>query len=84
MKNFKAIITTNKEAKVGQNQQKLIVNLPFSLEVEINKNDQIHNIQPRSFKDVDLFSKYHGRPRLLAFEELVIEMCSLYTEEDND
>ena len=41
MKNFKAIITTNKDEKVGQNQRKLVVNLPFELRVEIDKNNQI-------------------------------------------
>lgn len=61
MKNFKAVITTDKDAKIGQNQQKLVVNLPFKLEIEIDKNNQIHNIQPREFAGVDLFSKYHGR-----------------------
>lgn len=61
LKNFKAIITTNKDAQVGQNQQKAIVNLPFELEITIDKNNQIHDIQPRTFLGVDLFSKYHGR-----------------------
>ena len=61
MKNFKAIITTNKDAQVGQNQQKAVVNLPFELEITINKNNQIHDIQPRTFFGIDLFSKYHGR-----------------------
>lgn len=61
LKNFKAIITTNKEAQVGKNQQKAVVNLPFELEVTIDKNNQIHDIQPRTFRGVDLFSKYHGR-----------------------
>lgn len=61
LKNFKAIITTNKDAQVGQNQQKAVVNLPFELEITIDKNNQIHDIQPRTFFGVDLFSKYHGR-----------------------
>ena len=61
LKNFKAIITTNKDAQVGQNQQKAVVNLPFELEITIDKNNQIHDIQPRTFLGVDLFSKYHGR-----------------------
>ena len=61
LKNFKAIITTNKDAQVGQNQQKAVVNLPFELEITINKNNQIHDIQPRTFFGIDLFSKYHGR-----------------------
>ena len=61
LKNFKAIITTNKDAQVGQNQQKAVVDLPFELEITIDKNNQIHNIQPRTFLGVDLFSKYHGR-----------------------
>lgn len=61
LKNFKAIITTDKEAQVGRNQQKAIVDLPFTLEITIDKNNQIHDIQPRTFFGVDLFSKYHGR-----------------------
>lgn len=61
LKNFKAIITTNTDAQVGQNQQKAVVNLPFKLEITIDKNNQIHDIQPRTFLGVDLFSKYHGR-----------------------
>lgn len=61
LKNFKAIITTNKDAQVGQNQQKAVVDLPFKLEITIDKNNQIHDIQPRTFLGVDLFSKYHGR-----------------------
>lgn len=61
LKNFKAIITTNKDAQVGQNQQKAVVDLPFKLEITIDKNNQIHDIQPRTFFGVDLFSKYHGR-----------------------
>ena len=61
LKNFKAVITTNKDAQVGQNQQKAVVNLPFELEITIDKNNQIHDIQPRTFFGVDLFSKYHGR-----------------------
>ena len=39
LKNFKAIITTNKDAQVGQNQQKAVVNLPFELEITIDKNN---------------------------------------------
>lgn len=77
MKNFKAIITTNKEAQVGQNQEKLVVNLPFELEIEIDKNDQIADFYPRTLKGVDLFSKYHGRPRTLALMELAEEMINL-------
>ena len=61
LKNFKAIITTNNDAQVGQNQQKAVVKLPFKLEITIDKNNQIHDIQPRTFLGVDLFSKYHGR-----------------------
>lgn len=61
MTNFKAIITTNKDAQVGRNQQKAVVDLPFKLEITIDKNNQIHDIQPRTFFGVDLFSKYHGR-----------------------
>lgn len=82
MKNFKAVITTNKETKVGQNQQKLVVNLPFELEVEIDKNNQIHDIQPREFAGVDLFSKYHGRTMNWCYE-LVEEMKDLYNEQNN-
>ena len=77
LKNFKAIILTNKDAQVGQHQQKLVVNLPFELEVTIDKNNQIHDIQPRSFFGVDLFSKYHGRTMDWC-SDLVVEMRELY------
>lgn len=82
MKNFKAIITTNKDAQVGQNQQKVLVNLPFELEVTIDKNNQIHNIQPRTFHGVDLFSKYHGRT-VDWCADLAGEMLELYKEQVN-
>ena len=82
MKNFKAIITTNTEAQVGKNQQKVLVNLPFELEVTIDKNNQIHDIQPRTFRGVDLFSKYHGRTMDWC-SDLVEEMRGLHEEEIN-
>lgn len=82
MKNFKAIILTNKDAQVGQHQQKLVINLPFELEVTIDKNNQIHDIQPRSFFGVDLFSKYHGRTTNWC-SNLVQEMQNLYKEQIN-
>lgn len=82
LKNFKAIITTNKDAKVGQNQQKVIVNLPFEVEITINKNNQIHDIQPRTFFGIDLFSKYYGRT-MDWYLDLINEMCELYNEKIN-
>lgn len=82
MKNFKAIITTNTEAQVGKNQQKAVVNLPFELEVTIDKNNQIHDIQPRTFCSVDLFSKYHGRTMDWC-ADLVEEMRELREERIN-
>lgn len=82
MKNFKAIITTNTEAQVGKNQQKVLVNLPFELEVTIDKNNQIHDIQPRTFSGVDLFSKYHGRT-VDWCADLAEEMLELYKEQVN-
>lgn len=82
LKNFKAIITTNKEAQVGKNQQKAVVNLPFELEVTIDKNNQIHDIQPRTFRGVDLFSKYHGRTMDWC-ADLVEEMRELREERIN-
>ena len=82
MKNFKAVITTNKDAKVGQNQRKLVVNLPFELRVEIDKNNQICDIQPRSLMGVDLFSKYYGRTSDWC-EDLVKEIEDLQEEEIN-
>ena len=82
LKNFKAIITTNTEAQVGQNQQKVLVNLPFELEVTIDKNNQIHDIQPRTFRGVDLFSKYHGRT-VDWCADLAEEMLELYKEQVN-
>lgn len=82
LKNFKAIITTNKDAQVGQNQQKAVVNLPFELEITIDKNNQIHDIQPRTFLGVDLFSKYHGRTMDWC-SDLVEEMRRLHEEKIN-
>ena len=82
LKNFKAIITTNKDAQVGQNQQKAVVNLPFELEITIDKNNQIHDIQPRTFLGVDLFSKYHGRTMDWC-SDLVEEVRGLHEEEIN-
>ena len=82
LKNFKAIITTNKDAWVGQNQSKAVVNLPFELEITIDKNNQIHDIQPRTFRGVDLFSKYHGRTMDWC-SNLVEEMRGLHEEEIN-
>lgn len=77
MKNFKAIITTNKNEKVGRNQQKIVVDAPFNLKVEIDSNNQIADVQPHIFKGVDLLSKYHGRPYPLAINELANEMYDL-------
>lgn len=82
LKNFKAIITTNEDAQVGQNQRKVFVSLPFDLEVEIDKNNQIHNIQPREVAGVDLFSKYHGRT-LDWCSDLVAEVRELHNKHNN-
>ena len=82
LKNFKAIITTNKDAKVGQNQQKVVVNLPFELKITIDKNNQIHDIQPRTFFGIDLFSKYHGRT-MDWYSDLVEEIKELHKEKIN-
>lgn len=80
MQNFKAIITTNKEAQVGHNQEKIFIDLPLELEITIDKNNQIHDIQPRTFKGVDIFSKYHGRTSnyaVQAAKEIVEILLSL-------
>lgn len=78
MKNFKAIITTDNTKKVtGRNQELLLIKLPFELAIEIDKNNQIHDVQPRKFADVDIFSKYHGRTADW-YRELIEEMCDLY------
>ena len=82
LKNFKAVITTNVDAQVGQNQRKAVINLPFKLEITIDKNNQIHDIQPRTFFGVDLFSKYHGRTMDWC-SDLVEEMRGLYKENIN-
>lgn len=82
LKNFKAIIITNKDAQVRPHQQKLVVNLPFELEVQIDKNNQIHDIQPRTFLGVDLFSQYHGRTRNWT-ASLVQDMRDLYEKAIN-
>ena len=82
MKNFKAIITTNTEAQVGKNQQKVLVNLPFELEVTIDKNNQSHDIQPRTVLGGDQCSKYHGRT-VDWCADLAEEMLELYKEQVN-
>lgn len=79
MKNFKAIITTDEDVKVGQNQVKLVVDLPFKLKIEINKNNQIYDIQPREFAGVDIFSKYYGRT-VDWCADLIQEIEDLYNE----
>ena len=61
MKNFKAVITTNKDEKVGRHQRKIVVKFSIPLKLEIDKNNNICDMQPRIFNNIDLFSKYHGR-----------------------
>lgn len=82
LKNFKAIITTNRDVQAGWNQKRAVVELPFTLEITIDKNNQIHDIQPRTFFGVDLFSKYHGRT-LNWCSDLIKEMNELYEENIN-
>lgn len=83
LREFKAIITTNKEAQIKQHQQLIIVDLPFEMEVKIDKNNQIHDVQPRTFYGVDLFSKYHGRTKDW-YIDLEHDMLDLYFDNNNE
>lgn len=76
MQKFKTIITTKPELETSDSVIKL--NEPFDLRVVINKNNQIHDIQPRTYMGVDLFSKYHGREYNYV-NDLVFEMVDLHT-----
>ena len=76
MQKFKTIITTKPELETSDSVIKL--NKPFDLRVVINKNNQIHDIQPRTYMGVDLFSKYHGREYNYV-NDLVFEMVDLHT-----
>ena len=76
MQKFKTIITTKPELKTSDSV--LTLNEPFDLRVVINKNNQIHDIQPRTYMGVDLFSKYHGREYDYV-NNLVFEMVDLHT-----
>ena len=76
MKKFKTIITTKPELETSDSVLKL--NEPFDLRVVINKNNQIHDIQPRTYMGIDLFSKYHGREYDYV-NNLVFEMVDLHT-----
>ena len=76
MQKFKTIITTKPELETSDSVLKL--NEPFDLRVVINKNNQIHDIQPRTYMGVDLFSKYHGREYNYV-KDLIFEMVDLHT-----
>lgn len=76
MKKFKTIITTKPELETSDSV--LTLNELFDLRVVINKNNQIHDIQPRTYMGVDLFSKYHGREYDYV-NDLVFEMVDLHT-----
>lgn len=76
MQKFKTIITTKPELETSDSV--LTLNEPFDLRVVINKNNQIHDIQPRTYMGVDLFSKYHGR-EYDSVNNLVFEMVDLHT-----
>lgn len=76
MQKFKTIITTKPELETSESVLKL--NEPFDLRVVINKNNQIHDIQPRTYMGVDIFSKYHGREYDYV-NDLIFEMIDLYT-----
>lgn len=80
MQNFKKIITTKPELEANSNKSSSIYTLreSFDLRVVINKNNQIHDIQPRTYMGVDIFSKYHGR-ECDYVNDLIFEMVDLYT-----
>ena len=75
-------ICFNGVQKLYKEHPEAVVNLPFELEITIDKNNQIHDIQPRTFRGVDLFSKYHGRTMDWC-SDLVEEMRELHEEEIN-
>ena len=78
MKNFKALITTDANEQIGLEQKKVIIKqFPFYMRIQIDKNNQICDVQPRTFMGEDLFSKYHGRMRDWSFD-LVQDMKNLY------
>lgn len=53
---------------------------PYELEIWTDKNDQIHDIQPRTYKGVDIFSKYHNTPYKLTLSNIMEDMYQLYME----
>lgn len=77
MKNFKQVITTNKNLQVGKNQKKTVMKNKIDFTVSIDSNFQIADLQPRTYKDVDLFSKYHGRAGMLSVSDFIYELNNL-------
>ena len=57
----------------------------FAIEIQINRYNQIHDIQPRTFGGICLFDKYHGRQGEREVQNLILEATRLFVEsEDNE
>lgn len=56
----------------------------FAIEIRINRYNQIHDIQPRTFGDICLFDKYHGRQGEREVQNLILEATRLFVESEDD
>ena len=64
--------------------EKDIKNAPknFTIEIKINRYNQIHDFQPRTFGSVCLFDKYHGRQGEREVKNLILEATELFVESE--
>ena len=64
--------------------EKDIKNAPknFTIEIKINRYNQIHDFQPRTFGGVCLFDKYHGRQGEREVKNLILEATELFVESE--
>ena len=56
----------------------------FAIMIQINRYNQIHNIQPRVFGGVCLFDKYHGRQGEREVQNLIYEATKLFLTTENN
>ena len=56
----------------------------FAIMIQINRYNQIHNIQPRVFGGVCLFDKYHGRQGEHEVQNLIYEATKLFLTTENN
>ena len=54
----------------------------FTIEIKINRYNQIHDFQPRIFGGVCLFDKYHGRQGEREVQNLILEATELFVESE--